>query len=141
MGCCAFYGRRSCLVSSSNSFNRRWFVRRSASISSVLVHRVSTVFPCCLLFTLSGWSCVPGGLVWLWLIFRVDTISHRVISFICKRTVIPTDGVKLMMFFQSKLGWSLEELLGRSAVPSVGLLCKNKKQKGLAGIARCLFDA
>ena len=33
---------------------------------------------------------------------------------ICKGTVVPTDGAKLMVFFLSKLGWSLLESLGRS---------------------------
>ena len=63
----------------------------------------------------SGWSCILRRLAWLLLVFRVDTISRREVSFICKGTVVPTDGVKLMMFFQSELGWSVLELLGRSA--------------------------
>ena len=51
----------------------------------------------------------------LLLVFRVDTISRSEISFICKGTVVPTEDAKLMMLFQPKLGWSVLELLGRSA--------------------------
>ena len=54
----------------SNSRSIRWLVRRSASISSVLACRVSSVPP-------GGWlSGILGGLAWLLLVSRVDTISH-----------------------------------------------------------------
>ena len=62
------------------------------------------------------WSGILGGLAWLLLVFRVDTISHKEFSFICKGTVVPIDSAKLMILFQPKLGWNLLELLGRSAV-------------------------
>ena len=49
-------------VSCSNSLSRRWLVRRSASISSVLACRVSSVPPGGLLFMSPCWSCILGGL-------------------------------------------------------------------------------
>ena len=47
--------------------------------------------------------------------FRVDTISRREVSFICKGTVIPTDDAKLMMLFQPEMGLSMPDLLDRPA--------------------------
>ena len=67
------------------------------------------------LSTLPCWSFILGGLARLLLVFRVDTISYREISFICKGTVVPTDGAKLMMFFQPELGLRVLDLLGRFA--------------------------
>ena len=63
-----------------------------------------------------GWSCNLGRLAWLLPVFRVDTISHREVSFICKGTIVPTDDANLMMLFQLDLGWSMLELLGQSLV-------------------------
>ena len=79
-GVLAFSGRRAswgrciCLVSCSNS--RRWLVRLSASISSVLTCRASSVPLGGRLSMSPSWSGILGGLAWLLLVFRVDTISH-----------------------------------------------------------------
>ena len=65
-------------------------MRRSASTSFVLACIASNVLGG-LLSTSPGRSCILGGLALLLLVFRVDTISNRVISFICKGTVVPID--------------------------------------------------
>ena len=65
-----------CLVSCSNSLSKRWLVKRSVSTSSVLTYTVSSVPMGGRLSTSPGWSCILGGLAWLLLVFRVDTISH-----------------------------------------------------------------
>ena len=88
---------------------------RSTSTSFVLTCIVSSVPPGGWLSTPPGWSCILGGLAWLLLVFRVDTISHREVSFICKGTIVPTDGAKLMVLFQLELGLSMLDLLGKSA--------------------------
>ena len=64
---------------------------RSASTSFVLARIASNVLGGLLSASPSG-SCILGGLAFLLLVFRVDTISNRVISFICKGTVVPKDG-------------------------------------------------
>ena len=46
------------------------------STSSMLTCIVSGVPPEGRLSTSPGWSCILGGLAWLLLVFRVDTISH-----------------------------------------------------------------
>ena len=51
----------------------------------------------------------------LLLVFRVDSISRSEVNFICKGTVVPIDDIKLMMFFQPELGFSVLDLLGRFA--------------------------
>ena len=70
------WGRCICLVSYSNSFSKCWLVTRSASTSSVLTCTVSNMPSGGRLSTSPGWSCILGGLVWLLLVFRVDTISR-----------------------------------------------------------------
>ena len=70
------WGHCSCLVSCSNSLNRRWLVRQSASISSLLACIASGVSTGGRLSTSPCWSCILGGLTWLLLMFLVDTISH-----------------------------------------------------------------
>ena len=62
-------------VSCSNSPIRRWFVRWSASTSSVLACIVSSSSGG-LLSASPGGSCILGGLTLLLLVFRVDTISN-----------------------------------------------------------------
>ena len=74
--CRASCGRCICLVSCFNSLSRRWLVRQSASISSIYACRVSSVPPGGRLSMSPSWSCILGGLVWLLLVFLVDTISH-----------------------------------------------------------------
>ena len=69
-------GRCFCLVSCSNSLIKRWLVRRSASISFVLSCIVSRAPAEGRLSTLPYLSCILGGLMWLLLVFRVDTISY-----------------------------------------------------------------
>ena len=96
--------RRICLVSCSNSFRKCWLVTRNASTSSVLARTVSNVPPGGRLSTPLGWSCILGGLALLLLVFRIDTISRLEVSFICKGTVVLTDGAKMMMLFQLELG-------------------------------------
>ena len=66
-------------------------MRRSASTSFVLA-RIDSIVSGGLLSVSPGGSCILGGLALLLLMFRVDTISNRVISFVCKGTVVPTDG-------------------------------------------------
>ena len=66
-------------------------MRRSASTSFVLARIASNVSGG-LLSASPGGSCILRGLALLLLVFRVDTISNWVISFICKGTVVPTDG-------------------------------------------------
>ena len=73
--CRVSWGRRICLVSCSNSFNKCWLVTRSASTSSVLACTVSNAPPGGRLSTSPGWSCILGRLALLLLMFRVDTIS------------------------------------------------------------------
>ena len=102
-------------MSCSNSFSKCWLVTRSASTSSVLACTVSKAPPGGRLSRSPGWSCILGGLALLLLVFQVDTISRLEVNFICKGTVVPTDGAKLIMLFQSELGWSMLELLGQSA--------------------------
>ena len=46
--------------------------------------------------------------------------------FICKETVVPTDGVKLMVLLLSILGWSLLESLGRSVGPDRYTTCTER---------------
>ena len=70
------WGRCSFLVSCSNTLSKRWLVRRSASISSVLACRVSSVPLGGRLSTSPCWSCILRGLAWLLLVFLVYTISH-----------------------------------------------------------------
>ena len=60
--CHVSWGRHICLVSCSNSFNKCWLVKRSASTSSVLACTVSNVPPGGRLSTPPGWSCILGGL-------------------------------------------------------------------------------
>ena len=67
--CRASWGRCICLVSCSNSLSRRWLMRRSASILSVLACRVSSVPPGGRLSMPSCCSCILGGLAWLLLVF------------------------------------------------------------------------
>ena len=74
--CRVSWGCRICLVSCSNSFNKCWFVTRSASTSSVLACTVSNAPPGGWLSTPLGWSCILGGFALLLLVFRVDTISR-----------------------------------------------------------------
>ena len=63
-------------VSCSNSLIKRLLVRRSASISFVLSCKVSNAPAGGRLSALPCWSCILGGLAWLLLVFRVDTISY-----------------------------------------------------------------
>ena len=72
--CRVSWGRRICLVSCSNSFNKCWLVTRSASTSSVLACTISNVPPRGQLSTPPSWSCILGGLALLLLLFRVNTI-------------------------------------------------------------------
>ena len=102
--CRVSWGCHICLVSCSNSFIKCWLVTRSASTSSVLACTVSNGLPGGRLSTSPGWSCILGGLDLLLLVFRVDTISHWEVNFICKGTVVPTDDAKLMMLFLPELG-------------------------------------
>ena len=74
--CRVSWGRCIYLVSCSNSLSKHWLVIWNASTSSVLTCTVSSVPPGGRLSTSSGWSCILGGLVWLMLVFRVDTINH-----------------------------------------------------------------
>ena len=60
----------------SNSSIKRWLVRRSASTSFVLTCTVSNAPPGGRLSTPPGWSCILEGLMWLLLVFCVDTISY-----------------------------------------------------------------
>ena len=76
LACRASWGCCICLVSCSNSRNKCWLVRQSAFISSVLACRVSSVPPGGRLSMSPCWSGILGGLAWLLLVFRVDTISH-----------------------------------------------------------------
>ena len=73
--CRVSWGRRICLVSCSNSFNKCWLVTRSASTSSVLACTVSKAPPGGRLSTSPGWSCILERLALLLLMFRVDIIS------------------------------------------------------------------
>ena len=114
-------------MSCSNSLSKRWLVRRSVSILLVLACMVSRVPPGGRLSMSTCWSCIHVGLAWLLLVFRVDTISHREVNFISEGTIVPIDGAKLMMVFKPKLGWSLLELLGRSA--NSGCLAPMQKQE------------
>ena len=66
-------------------------MRRSASTSFVLAC-IASIVSGGMLSASPGGSFILGGLALLLLVFRVDTISNLVISFICKGTVIPTDG-------------------------------------------------
>ena len=135
-------GCRIFLVSCSNSFSKCWLVTRSASTSSVLACTVSNAPPGGRLSTPPGWSCIPGGLALLLLVFRVDTISRREANFICKGTVVPTDGAKLMMLFQLELGSSVLDLLGRSVGSGRWTpLQKQETKKDRRGLACCLSDA
>ena len=59
-----------------NSLIKRWLVRRSASISFVLLCIVSNAPAGGRLSELPCWSCILGGLAWLLFVFRVDTISY-----------------------------------------------------------------
>ena len=89
----------------------------------MLGRTVSNATPGGRLSTSSGWYYILEGLALLLLVFRVDTISRWDVSFICKGTVVPTDGVKLMMPFLTgtrlerveTVGPALESSLGRSA--------------------------
>ena len=74
--CRMSYGLCICLLSCSNSLIKRWLVRRSASISFVLSCIVSSAPTGGRLSTLPYWSCILGGLAWILLVFRVDTISY-----------------------------------------------------------------
>ena len=69
-------GRCICLVSCSTSLIKRWLVRWSASISFVLSCIVSSAPAKGQLSKLPCWSCILGGLMWLLLVFRVDTINY-----------------------------------------------------------------
>ena len=136
-------GRCICLVSCSNSFTKRWLVRRSASISFVLECRASCVPPGGWLSTLPCWSCILGGLALLLLVFRVDTISHWAISFICKGNCRShrwrqTDGA----FFDRNWAGTCWNCWAGLLFLDVGLSCKNKKKGGSTGlrlsVLRCL---
>ena len=75
-GLSCLLGCRIFLVSCSNSFSKCWLVTWSASTSSVLACTISNVPLGGRLSTSPDWSCILGGLVFLLLVFRVDTISR-----------------------------------------------------------------
>ena len=47
--------------------------------------------------------------------------------------MVPTDGAKLMMLFQSELGWSMLELLGRSANSGCRVPLQKQETKRIGG--------
>ena len=133
---------RICLVSCSNSFSKCWLLTRSASTSSVLACTVSNAPPGGRLSTPSGWSCILGGLALLLFVFRVDTISRREVSFICRETVVPTDDAKLMMFFQPELGLEHAGFAGPVRwLWALDSSTKTRNKKDRCGLARCRSDA
>ena len=54
-------------------------------------------------------------------------------SFLCKGIVIPIDGAKLMMLFQSELGLSVLDLLGRSADSGRWTSIQKRETKRIGG--------
>ena len=82
------------------------------------------------------WLAYLGGLAWLLLVFQVDTINHWEISFICKGTVVPTDGAKLMMLFNwNWASWSVLELLDWSADSECLAPLRKQETKRIDGVS------
>ena len=137
-------------MSCSNSPIRRWLVRRSASTSSVLACIILNASSGGRLSTSLGWSCILGGLALLLLVSELrPSVAERSALFV-KELSFPQTAPADDAFFQSELGWSVLETLGRNwNYRWVGPLAleldsstKTRKNKGRRGLRpwplRCL---